>query len=108
MEQTTRIKKHRKVVDETTQVSCALGRGIIREEVWQDERGNVVRYNLAFINQSLCARDNGRVLGYDNRHGRHHRHYAGSQNDFVFTTYEKLMRRFLDEVRSLRRLKGAI
>ena len=64
----------RKVVDETTQVRCALGKGIIREEVWQDFRGAVAKYNLAFINHALCAEDNGRVLGYDNSHGDHHRH----------------------------------
>jgi hypothetical protein len=75
---------------------------VIREEVWQDTRGQLIRYNLAFINHFLCARDNGRVLGYDNRHGRHHRHYAGREQDFVFPGYEKLMERFLEEVRSLR------
>jgi hypothetical protein len=35
-----------KVVDETAHVCCALGKGIIREEVWQDSRGAVVEYNL--------------------------------------------------------------
>jgi hypothetical protein len=74
--------KPRKVVDETTQVRCVLGTGIIREEVWQDSEGAVVKYNLAFINHSLSAEDNGRVLGYDNSHGHHHRHYGGEQERF--------------------------
>src|ERR1022692_3091951 len=61
----------RKVVDETTQVRCAVGKGVVREEVWQDSRGVAVKYNLAFINHALCAKDNGRVGGYDNNHGDH-------------------------------------
>jgi hypothetical protein len=96
------------VVDETTQVRCALGRGIIREEAWQDLRGRLVKYNLAFINHSLCAEDNGRVLGYDNNHGRHHRHYAGTQERFSFVSYGKLIERFLREVRRLREKKEPI
>ena len=51
-----RVKKSarlREIVDETTQVRRALGRGIIREEVWQDSRGVVTKYNLAFINHAL-------------------------------------------------------
>jgi hypothetical protein len=95
-------------VDETTQVRCALGAGTIREEVWQDFRGNVVKYNLAFINGLLCTRDKGRVLGYDNSHGQHHRHYAGVEESFAFTTYERLLRRFLTEVRTLRDRKDPI
>ncbi len=96
------------MVDETTQVRCALGAGIIREEVWQDSRGAIVKYNLAFINHSLCARDNGRVLGYDNSHANHHRHYAGAETKFAFVSYEKLMKRFLREVRVLRDKKEPI
>ena len=60
--------------------------------------GEVVRYNLAFINHSLFSKDNGRVLGYDNKHGHHHRHYAGKQERFAFVSYEHLLARFLDEV----------
>ena len=96
------------MVDETTQVRCALGQGTIREEVWQDFPGVVVKYNLAFINHSLCAEDQGRVLGYDNNHGHHHRHYAGAEEKFSFVSYEKLLERFLDEVRRLREKKEPI
>jgi hypothetical protein len=98
----------RKVVDETTQARCALGKGIIREEVWQDSRGVIVRYNLAFINHALCARDNGRVVGYDNSHGDHHRHFAGAKEKFAFVNYERLLERFLDEVRELRQKRESI
>jgi len=107
MKRSTGIAKARKAVDETTQVSCAVGRGVIREEVWQDSAGKVVRYNLAFINHSLCPRDHGRVLGYDNRHG-HHRHYAGTEEHFLFISYEKVLERFLDEVRAMRRLEAPV
>ena len=98
----------RKVVDETTQVRCALGKGIIREEVWQDSRGLIVKYNLAFINHALCARDNGRVVGYDNSHGGHHRHFAGAEEELAFISYARLLERFLDEVRELRQKKESI
>lgn len=103
-----KVRKLRKVVDETIEVRCALGKGIIREEVWLDARGTIVRYNLAFVNHSLCPKDKGRVLGYDNSHGHHHRHYAGRQKEFFFITYEQLMNRFLTEVRTLRQKKESI
>ena len=35
------------------------------------------RYNLAYINHRISHADNGRVIGYDNHHGRHHRHDRG-------------------------------
>jgi hypothetical protein len=92
-----------KVVDETTEVRCSIGQGIMREEVWQDSAGNVVKYNLAFVNHSLCAKDNGRVLGYDNSHGEHHRHYMGRAERFTFTKYRDVLSRFFDEVRKLRK-----
>ena len=57
--QVKKARRLRKIVDETTQVRCALGKGLIREEVWQDSRGAIAKYNLAFINHDLCARDNG-------------------------------------------------
>lgn len=97
-----RIAKLRKALDETNVVRCRLGTGVVREEVWQNADGEVVRYNLAFINHPLFSKDNGRVLGYDNQHGHHHRHYAGKQESFAFVSYEHLLARFLDEVRRLR------
>jgi hypothetical protein len=51
----------RKVVDETTKERCALGKGLIHEEAWQDSRGAVAKHNLAFIHHTLFAKDNGRV-----------------------------------------------
>jgi predicted transcriptional regulator len=66
-----------KVTDEAALVRCASGDGLIREEVWKDAEGKVIRFNLAFINFHLFAGDNGRVLGYDSAHGQPHRHFAG-------------------------------
>jgi len=93
----------RKVVDETTDVRCASGLGRMREEVWQDKNGVVVRYNLAFINRYLTSRDNGRVLGYDNNHGYHHRHFMGETSAIETRDYGVIYDRFIDEVRELRK-----
>lgn len=98
----------RKVVDETVHVKCRLGKGLIREEVWQDSRGALVKYNPSFINLWFYKKDNGRVLGYDNNHGRHHRHFAGKEETFMFTSYERLLERFLAEVRELRQRKEPV
>jgi hypothetical protein len=101
-----RVKKAErltKTVDETAEVRCADSRGIIREEVWQDSKGKIARYNLAFINPHLCVKDNGRVLGYDNSHGEHHRHSMGSAEISEFTNYEELLSKFLAEVHELRK-----
>ena len=57
---------------------------------------------------TLFGPDNGRVLGYDNNHGEHHRHFAGAEEKFAFISYEGLLERFLDEVRELRQKKEPI
>ena len=92
-----------KVIDEVTPVRCAAGLGLNREEVWENATGEVIRYNLAFINRFLIATDHGRVLGYDNSHGYHHRHLRGTVERFEFTSYRAVFDRFLDEVEQLRR-----
>jgi len=57
-------------------VSRKRGNGTVRYEVWEDN-GVVTRYNLAYINHLIFSGDNGRVIGYDNKHG-HHRHFKGA------------------------------
>ena len=84
----------RKVVDEAHYPSARRGDGVLRREVWVDERGRVTRYNLAYINPAICAADNGRVIGYDNAHGRHHRHCMGSVEAIRFTSFEDVENRF--------------
>ena len=76
---------------------------MIREEMWEDADGNVVRYNLAFINFHLFSRDNGRVLGYDTAHGHPHRHFAGFVEMLEPTTYREIQDRFYAEVDKLKR-----
>ncbi|WP_213803970.1 DUF6516 family protein [Granulicella sp. dw_53] len=96
----------RKVIDEINSLRCTAGPGVIREEIWEDEAGKVARYNLTFINHFLTQVDNGRVLGYDNSHGYHHRHFKGAVEPFRFESYEVLLDRFLHEVRVLRKEKS--
>ena len=92
-----------KVVDEVSRVRCASGPGVIREEDWQDAAGEVSRYNLAFINHFMMREDNGRVMGYDNGHGYHHRHFKGAVEPFEYEDFAVLRERFIREVRELRK-----
>jgi hypothetical protein len=75
----------------------------LKEEVWQTEDGQVVRYSLAYINHRACGVDNGRVLGYDNGHNYHHRHFMGPVEAVEFENYESLSKRFHAEVDELRK-----
>jgi len=72
----------------------ARGGGVLRREVWVDERGRVIRYNLAYINPLIYAGDNGRVLGFDSAQGIHHRHYMGKVEAVSFDNFEAIARRF--------------
>lgn len=84
----------RKIIDESFTLSRKRGNGILRREVWVDEEGRVVRYNLAYINHALFAGDHGRVLGYDNAHGYHHRHYFGTVEPIHFVSFTDIEARF--------------
>ena len=59
-----------KVVDETHEISRRRGNGKLRREIWADAGGEVVRFNLTFINREIHRGDNGRVLV----------RYSGTQN----------------------------
>ena len=91
----------KKVVDEIHVISKRRGNGRIRIETWVDRAGKVVRYNLAYINHSVFAGDNGRVLGYDSQHGSHHRHYLGGVTDIGFESFEQIEALFEDELHQL-------
>jgi len=43
----------RKTTDEVAVTRCACGEGMIREEVWENDSDEVVRFNLASINLHL-------------------------------------------------------
>lgn len=84
----------RKIVDDTHKISDKRGNGQLRREVWVDERGRVTHYNLAYINHRLHQGDNGRVVGYDNAHDGHHRHYFSVVEPIPFTSFEDVEARF--------------
>ena len=92
----------RKDTDDVTRFRCAGGTGIFREEVWVNANNEVVRYNLAFLLPHLFTRDNGRVLGYDNAHGIHERHYQGSVEEVPFEDYPSTAERFYKEAARIR------
>ena len=77
---------------------------VLKEQVWFED-GQVVAYSLAYINLRCCPVDNGRVLGYDNSHDYHHRHFMGKVEEVDFTTYAALAERFIQEVHDLWRVE---
>ena len=82
---------------ETFKLKSNKGGGILSYEVWgyvQDGKTVVTRYNLAYINPLICQRDNGRVLGFDNVHNYHHRHYMGKVAPVEFVSYEDTLLQF--------------
>lgn len=97
----------RKIADDVHVLPRKRGGGILRREVWVDEQGRVVRYNLAYINRELHQGDNGRVLGYDNRHGYHHRHYFGEVNAVEFESFESTEEQFQAQWHELLRSRKA-
>jgi len=49
----------------------------------------------------IFAGDNGRVLGYDSQHGRHHRHYLGTVTGIAFESFEEIEALFEGELHQL-------
>jgi hypothetical protein len=97
---------------ETLHPRATNGGGILSYEIWgYSEAGKtiVTRYNLAYLNHLIYQRDNGRVLGYDNAHEYHHKHYMGKVMPVTFISYEKTLDHFQEEwqeiVRGLQRKK---
>lgn len=84
-----------KIVDHSIMVSRRRGHGTVRYEVWE-VNGVVTRYNLAYINHLIFSGDNGRVIGYDNKHG-HHRHFKGTIGPVDTTSFEEIEERFRQE-----------
>lgn len=76
------------------------GGGLLSYEVWGYQQGKeckVTRYNLAYINHEITKKDHGRVLGFDNAHNYHHRHYMGIIEAVEFESYENTVERFQKE-----------
>ncbi len=85
---------------EQFELRAKSGGGILSYEVWGYPGGSVpvvTRYNLAYINHALFRGDNGRVLGFDNAHGHHHRHYMGKVESVAFVSFEAIQERFEQE-----------
>lgn len=90
-----------KTINETVRLGRPRKAAKLKEEVWQTDDGEVVRYSLAYINHRICGVDNGRVLGYDNSHEYHHRHFMGTVEPIEFDNYKSLLARFEAEVNEL-------
>ena len=85
---------------ERFKLKAKSGGGLLSYEVWgyvEAGRTVVTRYNLAYINHAVYQADNGRVLGFDNAHGYHHRHYMGEVETVDFVSYEATLDRFQQE-----------
>ena len=92
-------KKYKKVIDEKYIVPLEKGGGLIKFEAWEFEK-RVVKYNMAYINKNIFIGDNGRVLGYDNSHNYHHKHYFGEIEEIDdFSSFEELVKRFRDDLK---------
>lgn len=88
-----------KVVDERFSISRKKGGGLVRQEVWENGGGVVEKYAITYINPSFPSDENGRVLGYDNAHDYHHRHYKGKIYPVAdFVSYEDVVNRFAEEL----------
>lgn len=92
-----RIKSEKLIEDDSITLHKSKGNGILRRQIWCDNENNVTRYNLAYINYNLFQGDNGRVLGYDNAHGYHHKHYMGIIESVEFISFTHIEARFQQE-----------
>ena len=76
------------------------GGGLLNYEVWGYKlkgKLTVTRYAVTYINHAISQAYNGRVLGFDNAHGFHHRHYMGSIEPAEYVNYEATLERFQRE-----------
>lgn len=97
MKKTKQTKKYIKVRDDTVKLPEKEGNGILKFNVTTDEKGKITRYSLTYINYNIYSKDNGRVLGYDNCHGYHHKHYMGKEEKIDFINFEDIQDRFEKE-----------
>jgi len=91
----------KKIADQTVKLPDKQGNGILKFLAYKNNKNCISKYSLAYINHHICRVDNGRVLGYDNNHGNHHRHFMGQIENVKFTTYEDIAERFENEWREI-------
>ena len=92
-------KQYSKVIDERFIVPLQNGGGMIKFEAWE-YKDKIVKYNMVYINREIFPNDNGRVMGYDNSHNFHHKHYFGKiyeLDDFI--SYQELVQRFKNDIK---------
>ena len=106
------MRRHPKEIlleQERYELKQTSGGGLLRFEAWgyvDPGKTVVTRYNIAYINHALCSKDNGRVLGYDNTHGYHHRHYMGTVQACDFESHEATVERFQKEWTEIVKSRG--
>ena len=92
--------KFLKVVLEQFPIKPKRGGGILKIEAWKNEKGEIVKYSMAYINHLIFSGDNGRVIGYDSAHVFHHKHYFGEVSEVSdFSSYQNLVERFEKGIR---------
>lgn len=92
--------KFKKVVSEQFPIKPKRGGGILKIEAWENEKGEIVKYSMAYINHLILSGDNGRVIGYDSVHDFHHKHYFGEVSEVSdFSSYQDLVERFEKEIK---------
>jgi hypothetical protein len=100
-QKSTKHDAFNKVVNEIYVVPKKHGGGTVKIEAWEDQGGNIVKYSMAYINPLIFADDHGRIIGYDNTHEYHHKHYLGETFPVEdFTSYEDLVERFEQEIQA--------
>jgi len=85
---------------ERFELKAKSGGGLLSYEVWGYRLNGqtvVTRYNLAYVHHAIHQGDNGRVLGFDNAHNYHHRHFMGKVQAVEFVSYEATLERFQQE-----------
>ena len=95
----TKKRDYVKVIDEQFIVPGGKGGGVVKFEAWEYEE-KVIKYIMVYINKQLFPNDNGRVVGYDNSHDFHHKHYFGQITELDdFINYQELVVRFRNDIK---------
>ena len=85
-------------LDESYKLPDKKGNGQIRIQYLKNpETGEAITYSMAYINDAICSIDNGRVIGYDNAHGEHHKHDMGTYIPVAFESFERTFELFQEQ-----------
>ena len=85
-----------------TSIPKKLGGGTLKELVKRDVKTKrLLHYALAYINPAISAKDNGRILGYDDSHGYQHQHFLGVITKMSTMKYEDISDMFDRQWRAL-------